>query len=101
MITFGKEHLWSLEKIQMSVEGEKKVESRERAAHLSNPTSNPLPASHLPPQVRIATGTRQTQPSCFCDLFICCNQSLLLPRLPNSCRDKEMGLRFQRLDDLC
>lgn len=45
-------------------------------------------------------GMRQTQASCFCDMFICCNQSLLLPRLPNSCRDKEMDLCFQRLDDL-
>lgn len=78
------------------------VESRERELPTFQIPPSPCSLSpHPSPQVRIAMGTCQTQASCFCDLFICCNQSLLLPRLPNSCRDKEMGLCFQRLDDLC
>lgn len=42
----------------------------------------------------------QTRASQFCGLFIPCNRSLLLSRLPDSCRDKGTGRGFQRLNGL-
>lgn len=88
--------------------GENPDECR-RAGGREQRRSCPHSTSHLhplpclltpPPQGIIAKGKCQTRASCSCGLFIPCNQSLFLLRLPNSYADKGMGLRFQRLDDL-